>query len=368
MKKVHGWLLAVCMLAMLLGGCGQDGGKTTEAAGGQGDGNATASGQENTGGGENTGGSESGSSLPEFYDLTMTFGAETGSVYAMGIQIGEYINSLAPDITCTVKVGAAASNLSLLSSGDTVIAHSQSDTIHEALLGEGSFPEKLSGFYSVASVMESVLHVAVSSDVPVNSFAELVEQKYPLKVSVGAQGSGIESLFRKILSYYGVTYDDIASWGGKVEYLNIGDASTLFTDGQLNAVAVLAGVPYSSISEIAASREIKLLSLDTEAVDWLCGQGYLSKTIASGTYNGIDADTASVGVVITVCAAESADENVVYEITKFLNSPEGIEILGNVNSGFASYMTGPESSLAGLEADLHPGAARYYKEAGALQE
>ena len=141
MKRIHSWLLAVCMLAMLLGGCGQDGAKTTEAAGGQE--GTPAAGGENAGGQDNAG--TGGSALPEFYDLTMTFGAETGSVYAMGIQIGEYINSLEPDITCTVKVGAAASNLSLLSSGDTVIAHSQSDTIHEALLGEGSFPEKLSG-------------------------------------------------------------------------------------------------------------------------------------------------------------------------------------------------------------------------------
>lgn len=355
MKKVHSWLLAVCMLLVVLSGCGQtDEPGTTGAGDAQGNGNAV--------------GGETGTALPEYYDLTMTFGAETGSVYAMGIQIGEYVNSLAPDITCTVKVGAAASNLSLLSSGDTVIAHSQSDTIHEALAGEGNFPEKLTGFYGVASVMESVLHVAVSADVPADSFAELIEQKYPLKVSVGTQGSGIESLFRKILTYYGVTYEDIASWGGKVEYLNIGDASTLFTDGQLNAVAVLAGMPYSSISEIAASRDIKLLSLDTDAVEWLCGQGYLSRTIASGTYNGMDTDVDSVGVVITVCASEQADENVVYEITKFLNSAEGIEILGNVNSGFATYMTGPESSLAGIEAELHPGAARYYKEAGALQE
>ena len=104
--------------------------------------------------------------LPEQYDLIMTFGAETGSVYAMGIQIGEYINSIAPDITCTVKVGAAASNLALLSTGETVIAHSQSDTIHEAIVGEGNFTEPVTGIYGVASVMESVLHVAVPADAP----------------------------------------------------------------------------------------------------------------------------------------------------------------------------------------------------------
>ncbi len=301
--------------------------------------------------------------LPQNYDLVMTFGAETGSVYAMGIQIGEHINSLAPDITCTVKVGAAASNLALLNSGETVIAHSQSDTIHEALAGEGVFDTALTDIYGVASVMESVLHVAVPADLPISSFADLVEQKYPLKVSVGAKGSGIESLFRKVLAYYGVTYDDIASWGGKIEFLNIGDASTLFSDGQLNGVAVLAGVPYASISEISASKNIKLLSLDDEAVEALCTQGYLKKQIPSGTYSGQNESVNSVGVVISVCAGKNADEAVIYEITKFLNSEEGIEILSNVNSGFANYMTGPESARAGLEVELHPGAARYYEEA-----
>ena len=190
------------------------------------------------------------------------------------------------------------------------------------------------------------------------------EQKYPIKVSVGAQGSGIESLFRKVLAYYGASYDDIAAWGGKVEYLNIGDASTLFTDGQLNAVSVLAGMPYSTISEIAASKDIKLLTLEQEAVDALSSQGYLAKTIPAGTYTGQDSDVSTVGVVITVCASADANEAVVYEITKFLNSEEGISILGNVNSGFANYMTGPESGIAGIELELHPGAARYYKEAG----
>ena len=146
--------------------------------------------------------------------------------------------------------------------------------------------QPVTGIYGVASVMESVLHVAVPADAPINSFKDIVDQKYPIKVSVGAQGSGIESLFRKVLAYYGASYNDIAAWGGKVEYLNIGDASTLFTDGQLNAVSVLAGMPYSTISEIAASKDIKLLTLEQEAVDALSSQGYLAKTIPAGTYTG----------------------------------------------------------------------------------
>ena len=67
---------------------------------------------------------------------------------------------------------------------------------------------------------------------------------------------------------------------------------------------------------------------------------------------------------MTVFASEEADEEVIYEICKFLNSDEGIATLGNLNSGFADYMTGPESGIAGIEVELHPGAARYYEEVG----
>lgn len=347
MKKVLSILLTLCFATTLFSGCSEK--------------KATSS--ENNANADNSSkAAQTDSGLPENYDLVMTFGTETGSVYAMGIQIGEYINRLAPDITCTVKVGAGASNLALLNSNQTIIAHSQSDAIHEALAGEGIFDKPLTDFYGVASVMESVFQVVVPGDAPIDSFADVVEQKYPLKISVGVQGSGVESLFRKILKSYDVTYEDIESWGGKVEYLNIGDASTLYTDGQLNAVAVLAGTPYATVSEISASRDVKLLSLNEEVVDTLCTQGYLKKTIPAQSYTNQEEEINSIGAVVTVCASKDADENVIYEITKFLNSEEGIEILSNVNSGFANYMKGPESSLAGMEVELHPGASRYYNE------
>ena len=112
MKKTLAVILCVCMMLALFAGCGESA-STQQPAAAQTEAPAEPA-DENA--------------LPEQYDLIMTFGAETGSVYAMGIQIGEYINSIAPDITCTVKVGAAASNLALLSTGEPVIADSQSVT------------------------------------------------------------------------------------------------------------------------------------------------------------------------------------------------------------------------------------------------
>ena len=305
--------------------------------------------------------------LPDSYDLIMTFGAETSSTYSMGIQIGEYFNEIAPQIRSTVKTGAAGSNIELADAGQTVISHTQSDLIYAALEGTDSFTEKKENFRGVATVMESVFHLAVAKEAPVNTLDEIIEQKYPLKISVGAQGSGIENLFRKILGSYDVTYEDIESWGGRIEFLSMSEAATLFKDDQLNAVTILAGVPYSGITEVATSRDIKFIEIPAHIIESMSDVGYMKKDIPAGSYKGQDADVASLGVTISVIASADADEAVIYEITKFLNSEEGIQKLADVNAGYASYMKGPETGVAGIGVELHPGAKRYYEEAGVVK-
>ncbi|MBE6904998.1 MAG: TAXI family TRAP transporter solute-binding subunit [Ruminococcaceae bacterium] len=348
MKKLILAILSLCICGSLMAGCSQTVSMSDSAVSAP-----TSSNQTETPG-----------VLPKSYDLLMTLGTETSSTYSMGVQIGEYFNSIAPDIRCTVKTGAASSNIELVNAGQTVIAHTQSDLLYEAANGIGNFNEKKDSVYGVCTIMESMFHLAVSPDVPVDSLDQLIEQKYPLKISVGTQGSGIESLFRKILSTYGVTYDDIKFWGGKIEFLGMSDASDAFKDGQLNAVTILAGVPYSGITEVATSSELKFLDVPQKVKDQLLTQGYLSKTIPAGSYKGQDRDISTVGVSISIIASKNANEAVIYELTKYLNSEEGITAMSAVNSGFADYMKGPKTGVAGMDIPLHPGAERYYKEAG----
>ena len=80
MKKFFVCMLSLCMMLTVLSSCGaKDEPSSTSAE------------------------PPTQTGLPESYDLIMSMGSETSSTYAMGIQIGEYINTLAPDITCTVK-------------------------------------------------------------------------------------------------------------------------------------------------------------------------------------------------------------------------------------------------------------------------
>lgn len=348
MKKVITAILSICTISSLLAGCGKTVDMSKSATTAPASSNAT----------EDTG------VLPESYDLLMTFGTETSSTYSMGVQIGEYFKTIAPGIRCTVKTGAASSNIELINAGQTVIAHTQSDLLYEAANGLGNFTDKKENVYGVCTVMESMFHLAVAPDVPVDTLDQLIEQKYPLKISVGTQGSGIENLFRKILTTYGVTYDDIRSWGGKIEFLSMSDASDAFKSGQLNAVTILSGVPYSGITEVATSNTIKFLDVPEKIKNQLITQGYLSKTIPAGSYKGQDKDISTVGVSISIVASKDANEAVIYELAKYLNSEEGISTMTTVNSGFGDYMKGPETGAAGMNIPLHPGAERYYKEAG----
>ena len=93
----------------------------------------------------------------------------------------------------------------------------------------------------------------------VNTFKELVDTKYPIKLSVGVQGSSIELLMRNIFAYYGVTYEDIASWGGKIEYLNIGDASTPVSYTHLDLRLALQDIAGCEIT-VSASSSMTMMS------------------------------------------------------------------------------------------------------------
>ena len=74
MKKFLACVLALCMLTGCLAGCAAE--KPGPATAGTPDPSTPA-----------PDASAPAVSLPDNYDLIMTFGSETGSVYAMGIQI-----------------------------------------------------------------------------------------------------------------------------------------------------------------------------------------------------------------------------------------------------------------------------------------
>lgn len=318
---------------------------------------------------DETASSQDAEGLPSKYDLVISMGGQTGSVYAMGIQIGEYLREIAPGIRTTVKAGSGGTNVVTVNRGMSQIGHTSTENLYAAAKALYPFDEKQTdNVMGVCKVMQNAFHLVVPAKAPFESVEELVEQQYPLKISAGSKGSGIEGMFRKLLAEYGVTYEDIESWGGKVEFLGFSEAVTLYKDGELNALTIASGIPYSHILDVSTSRDVKLLGVPSEFVEKFSTEGYAGVTIPANSYKGQTEDVHTFGAGVVLVANSEANEFVIYEVTKWLNSEAGIELMGGINKGFTDYMKGPETGISGFDRiDLHPGAEKFYREAGVIK-
>lgn len=309
------------------------------------------------------------SGLPADYDLTIVMGGQTGSVYAMGIQMGEYLRKIENGVRTTVKAGSGGTNILSIAAGQADIGHTGTDTVYFAYNQLDKYEGKdISSLRGVAKVMQNAFHFVVPADSSINTFKDIVTQQYPLKISVGKKGSGIEGMFKKMLELNGATYEDIESWGGKIEYIGFSEAVTLYKDGQLNALTIASGIPYSHVTDVSTAKDVKFIAIPDETVEKLTEFGFSGISIPAGTYKGQEEEIKTFGSGIIIVANENTDETVVYELTKYLNDPVYIEELGAINKGFSDYMKGPETGIKGFDYfDLHDGAKRYYKEAGVLK-
>ena len=144
-----------------------------------------------------------------------------------------------------------------------------------------------------------------------------------------------------------------------------------FQDRQLDAAMFLGNLPASAVAQIALTSDIRLLGLEQRHFDQgneklkalLARPGGLTVDIPSGTYGDGQVNTGpttSVAVYVGLAAGRDLDEEMVYQMTK--TWWENIDEARKVAPWMSTITL--EDALTELNAPLHPGAARYYREIG----
>ena len=90
---------------------------------------------------------------------------------------------------------------------------------------------------------------------------------------------------------------------------------------------------------------------------------YRSAVIPGGMYRGTDTDTKTFGVGATFVSSVNTPANVIYEVVKAVF--ENFDDFKKLHPAFAN-LKKEEMIRDGLSAPLHPGAQKYYKEAGLM--
>ena len=283
--------------------------------------------------------------------LTFTTGGDTGTYYAYGSVLAQYVNQKTGlSVTAVVGNGSQA-NVEDLNAGDVQLAFCQSDVMSYAYNGTNLFADSgaMDSFSTVAALyMEQVQIVTMNPDI--KTVADLKGKS----VSIGVSGSGVYFNAIDVLGAYDLTENDI-----KPVYQNFGDSAESLKDGKIDAAFIVAGAPTNAITDLSTSGQVYLVSIDDEHIDALIASSpsYTKYTIPAETYNlPQDAQTVAVGAV--VLARDDVSEDAVYKFVSAIFENEGDIQHGKAEEldiDFASSIT---------DVPYHPGAAEYFSEKG----
>jgi len=299
-----------------------------------------------------------GAALAQQQFFRIGTGGTGGTYYPVGGMIANAISTPTLVSTAVASNGSVA-NVNAIVSGESESGFSQADVATWAYTGTGVYTgkPKVDILRAIANLYPESVHLVVKKGLGVKSPAGLKGKR----VSLDEPGSGTLINAKAILAAYGVTEKDI-----KPEYLKPNQAGEKLKDGSVDAFFFTGGFPAGAISELAATTGIELVPIAGPQADKLRGElkFFAADEIPAGTYKDVPATkTVAVGAQWVTSTKMSAD--VVYAVTKAMWSDKTRAVL---DAGHAKGKAiRKETALLGLGIPLHPGAEKFYKEAGLLK-
>jgi len=330
-------LLMMVVLSLFLAACG---GGSDDGAQDTGDdaGETTDEGTE----------SESGDK-PEF--LSFLTGGTSGTYYPLGGAIATIISDETGIQTDALSSNASADNMIALKDGEAELAFSQTDVAAYAFEGINAFDgEPIDNVLALGSLYPETIQIVTTE----NSGIESVEDLAGKKVSVGAPGSGTYVNAEQILEVHDMTMDDIDA-----QNLDFGESAGGIKDGNIDAAFITAGTPTGAVEELQATADVYVVPIEEDKANELIEKYpyYALDTIPEGTY-GLSEDINTVAVLAMIVVKDDLSEDAVYDITKAIY--ENAEDIAHAKAEFISL----DNALEGIGFDLHPGAKKYFEEAG----
>ncbi|MGW4201116.1 TAXI family TRAP transporter solute-binding subunit [Streptomyces sp. NPDC004726] len=239
--------------------------------------------------------------------------------------------------------------------------------VRMAIEGRGPFTEPLP--LSVVAVFphDDRLAFAVRRETGLTSLNDIREQKYPLRLSMPTPEMHHPAgwVIDEILGRYGITRDDIESWGGEILHDRpqaMNSATEPPVDPTFDAVFDEAFMT-RRWRRIAEAHDLRFLPVDDEVLAHCETLGMERGVIERGRQRGVDDDVPTVDFSgwALICRSD-LHERIAY-ITASALDAKSAEISARFTGDFAA-MTRPLdlSLLTDTDLPIHPGAQAYYDE------
>jgi TRAP transporter TAXI family solute receptor len=285
-------------------------------------------------------------------DMKMMTGPQGGSWIPLGGQMKDMWEKAIPGLSVQVMPGAGIANVRAIEEDKAQVGLANSISTVDAMAGKPPFNKPHKDVCNVATLYPQYYQFVVLADSGINKFEDLKGKS----ITTQQRGNTGELITRQLLEIHGLKYSDV-----KVSFVGYSDSVNQMKDGHAVAFGLNTQVPAGAIMDLAAARDIKLLDQAASlAAMQKLNPGYKLITIPKGSYPKQDQDVHVIGFYTHVVASCKLPADEVYAMTKQI--AQNTKTLATVAKDIGSLT--PTGMAADIGVPFHPGAAKFYKEAG----
>jgi uncharacterized protein len=287
--------------------------------------------------------------------------------YNYGAGMAELIRPNLPprsNIDVLPKAGGIG-NLKLIQSGEIELGISFSVTTAEACGGFGTFPQKQDKVRALMGGLDIYYFgTFVTRKSGVTSWEDIIAAKNRFHLLTTRPGGTGEQAVRQVISVMGSSKQEIEKKGGVIEATERTDAAEQIKDGQAHGWAHVVTKGHPSATQLVTVNDMLMLPLPDNVVKGMVEKhGWSAAQIPANTFKAQTEPLKTVSTLSNIVVAASVSDDTVYTITKTII--DNVDKLPKIHAALSDFNP-KKAADPGYNGNcpMHPGALRYYKEAG----
>jgi TRAP transporter TAXI family solute receptor len=284
--------------------------------------------------------------------MKMMTGPQGGSWIPLGGQLKDMWEKAIPGLAVQVMPGAGIANARGVDEGKADVGFGNSISTVDGVNGKPPFTKAVTNVCNLATLYPQYYQFVVNADSGVRKIADLKGKS----ITTQQRGNTGELITRQLLEVNGLSYNDV-----KVSFVGYSDSVNQMKDGHAVAFGLGTQVPAGAVMDLAAARDIHLID-QSDSFDKMrkLNPGYTLISIPKGSYPKQDKDVKVIGYATHVFVSCKLPADEVYTMVKTLAA--NTKTLATVAKDIGSLTTKGMAEDIGVP--FHPGAAKFYKEAG----
>ncbi len=304
------------------------------------------------------------------YNLALSGASPSGLWSSLGVGIDKAVKTQFPGSTITYQTsGGGLANIALIDGGKAKLGIAQDPELKLALEGAKPFSKPITSLRAIAYLydwgpMQLIMTKEFADKYGIRTFEDIAAKKPPLRVTINRRGNIAEGIAIEMFKAMGVTPADIEKWGGSVIFAASQEQTDLYKDRRADLIFNSLFVKQGSLLEAANAVESVMLPVSDAVIEKTSAATGVKKfVIPAHSYDfqaqAMPTTTLGAGLIVS----KDMDDQTAYNLAKALH--QQIDQLKAVHGAMKALT--PQVLVDMKVIPYHPGAVKYYREAGLMK-